>query len=138
MPVEISVPFRLGPDNQIAVESDINAQTRQHVMSLINTEPGERTVLGDYGIPLAEMLFEDDDELVANEIATDISNALRTFEPGVVIKDVSAVHGPEGDGLAQVKVQYYRTEAPDSPVASRNVNIAVISPSGKVSEVIRS
>ena len=106
-------------------------------MSLINTEPGERVVLGDYGVPLAEMVFEEGDDAVASIVAQDISNGLATYEPGVQVKGVTAVPGMLMDGLSQVNVQYYRTDAPDSPVVSRNMNVAVISANGKVSEVIR-
>lgn len=137
MPSEISIPFRLGPDHKIATEAIPGAQIRQHVMSLINTEPGERVVLGDYGVPLAEMVFEENDESVAQVIEQDLRSALEKFEPGVQIKTLSAVPGMTGDGLSQINLQYYRTDAPDTPAVSRNMNVAVISASGKVSEVIR-
>jgi phage baseplate assembly protein W len=138
MPSEISIPFRLGPDNKLAAESDPNAQIRQHVNSLINTEPGERVVLGNYGVPLSEMLFEGDDEVVAGDLASDIADAMATFEPGVGIRQIARVPGPDGDGLSVVSVQYLRTDSPTTSIAaSRSQNVAVISASGKVSEVIR-
>lgn len=139
MPVEISIPFRLGPDKRIATESNPDAQIRQHVMSLVNTEPGERVVLGDYGVPLSDLVFEDGDVVVANALAIDIANALGTFEPGVAIQEI--VPGPTrstGDGLDTVNVKYLRTDAPTSSTSvSRSQNVAVISTGGHVSEVIR-
>lgn len=137
MPIEISIPFRLGPDKTVATEVIPDAQIRQHVMSLINTEPGERVVLGDYGVPLAEMVFEENDETVSTIVAQDIQDGLAKYEPGVLVRGVSAVPGMTGDGLSRVNVAYYRTDAPDSPVVSRNMNAAVVTASGKVIEVVR-
>lgn len=138
MPSEISVPFRLGPDKRIATESNPDAQIRQHVMSLINTEPGERVILGDYGVPVSSLVFESDNVAVASDLASDIADALSTFEPGVAIKEIAPVAGEAGDGLATVSVRYLRTDAPTSSnVVSRSQNVAVISTGGRVSEVIR-
>lgn len=138
MSSEISIPFRLGADNTVAYETDPNTQIRQHVDSLINTEPGERVVLGDYGVPLAEMIFEGPDEVIASDLASDISSALATYEPGVLIQQIAPVAGAAGDGLATVSVQYLRTDSPTTNIAaSRSQNVAVISSSGQVSEVVR-
>jgi phage baseplate assembly protein W len=140
MPLEISVPFRLGPDNKIASESNPDAQIRQHVMSLVNTEPGERVVLGDYGVAISSLVFETDDVKVARDLSTDIEDMLATYEPGVALQGVtpSATSGEAGDGIASVDVHYMRTDAPStSSAASRSQNVAVISSGGKVSEVIR-
>lgn len=137
MPVEIAIPFRLNAGGGIAVESNPNAQIRQHVMSLINTEPSERVVLGDYGVPLSDALFAEGDEIVAVELGDAIASALAKWEPGVVLMNVGAVPGPEADGLATIDVKYLRSDAPDSNVSGRNSNIAVIRVGGRVDEVIR-
>jgi phage baseplate assembly protein W len=138
MPSEISIPFRLGPDSKIAVETDPNAQIRQHVMSLVNTEPGERVVLAEYGVPLSDALFEGSDEVVAQDVALDIAEAMATYEPGVKIQEIAPVPGNSGDGLATVSFKYLRTDSPTTNIAvARNQNVAVITAGGKVSEVIR-
>lgn len=133
----MAIPFRLDADNRVAVESNPDRQIRQHVMSLINTEPGERVAMGDYGVGLSHALFENGDETVALDLGDEIQSALARWEPGVVIQSVRGVPGMSGDGLAQVDVQYLRTDAPDTFVAGRNTNIAVISASGHVNEVVR-
>lgn len=137
MPLEIAAPFRLDADNRIATVSDPNAQIRQHVMSLINTEPGERAVIGGYGVPLSDSLFEEGDEAVALEIGDMIKQAMATWEPGVLLRRVEAVPGASGDGLSQVAVEYLRTDAPDTPTSGRSTNVAVIRVGGHVNEVVR-
>lgn len=139
MPSEISIPFQLGADQTILAETNPDAQIRQHVMSLVNTEPGERVVLGDYGVPLADSLFESADEVVAADVTVDISDAMSTYEPGIVIQNLTPVAGEPGDGLATIQFQYLRADAATTSIAiSAQQNVAVITASGQVSEVIRS
>jgi len=138
MPDEIAVPFRLDSGGGIAVESNPNAQIRQHVMSLINTEPSERAVLGDYGVALEEQLFtNDDNESVAQHLADQISAAFAQWEPGVRLQNVTAIPGSLGDGTATVDVQYLRVDAPDTTVSGTGTNVAVIRVGGHVDEVVR-
>ena len=136
MPSEIAVPFRLDENNRIAAVSNHDAQIRQHVMSLVNTSPGERSVYADYGIPLSDVLFEEDDEQIVSDLAEDISERLSRYEPGVALRDVKAIPGT--DEAVTFEVVYERADAPGSSSFTRqHANVAVISESGQVSEVIR-
>lgn len=137
MPVEIAIPFRLDTEGRIAGESNPNRQIRQHVMSLINTEPGERVVLGDYGVALSDGLFEEDDESVAIDLGDEILAALARWEPGIRLGHVGAVQGQRGDGIALVEVQYQRADAPDTQGEGNSSNVAVLHVGGRVSEVVR-
>lgn len=136
MPSEIAVPFRLDENNRIAVVSNPDTQIRQHVMALVNTAPGERVVAGDYGVPIVDVLFEDDDDQVASDLAADLSARMARFEPGVTLRDVRAVPGV--DGSRRFDVVYERADAPGSSDFTRqHANVAVISEAGQVSEVVR-
>ena len=137
MPIEIAIPFRLDEARGIASESVPDRQIRQHVMSLINTEPGERVVLGDYGVGLSDALFEGDDETVAIDLGDEIMASFARWEPGIQLGHVGAVPGPRGDGLSTVEVRYLRTDAPDTQVPGQRTNVAVIAVGGHVTEVVR-
>jgi phage baseplate assembly protein W len=138
MPTEMLYPFAIGPDGSIASTGDPDKQIRQHVLTLINTEPGERAVRAEYGVPTQELLFAPDDALVAESIATKAKTALGRYEPGVVLQSVVPVVNPEGSGIAQVTVNYIRREsATSSSSLSRNTNTAVIEVGGHVNEVVR-
>lgn len=137
MPIEIAVPFRLASGGGIATTSDPNEQIRNHVMSLINTEPWERAVLIDYGTPLDEQMFENDDEAVAAELAENIRTSMATWEPGVTVLSIRNVPTPAGDGVSSVDVRYSRVDAPDTGVRGTGTNIAVIRVGGHVDEVVR-
>lgn len=136
MPIEMRIPFRLDQGGGIATTSDPNEQIRNHVMSLINTEPSERAVLIDYGVPLEEQLFENGDVAVATELADYINSAMAQWEPGVVVQHVIPVTTESGDGLVSVDVRYQRVDAPTSDL-SKNTNMAVIRVGGHVDEVVR-
>jgi phage baseplate assembly protein W len=138
MPKEIAIPFRLDARKGIAVEENINGQIRQHVNSLIHTAPGERVMLPTYGVPLADALFEGDDEWVAENLRAAIEAGFRTWEPGVSLREV-AVSGSQvsGDGRADVNVGYYRVDAPTSTGTGRKTNFASVSEGGTVTERTR-
>lgn len=137
MPIEIAIPFRLDPGGGVASTSNPNEQIRNHVMSLINTEPWERPMLADYGIPLDEQLFENDDVAVAAELADMVRNSMATWEPGVAVHSIQPVASETGDGLATVDVRYVRTDAPTSGLGGSGTNVAVIRVGGHVDEVVR-
>lgn len=138
MPSEISIPFRLTASGGIASESNPDRQIRNHVMSLINTNPGERVVLTDYGVPLLDALFEDGDETVATIISDQIQNAFAIWEPGIVLESVAPdPNGKYGDGLTVVDVEYARADSPESANTTRKTNTAIIRVGGDVREVIR-
>lgn len=137
MPKEIAIPFSLDAKKGIAVEENVNAQIRQHVNSLIHTAPGERVMNTTYGVPLADSLFESDDEWVAENLRTAIDAAFRTWEPGVALKEVSVSRGNSGDGRADVNVGYYRMDAPTSTGSGRKSNTASVSEGGTVTERTR-
>lgn len=136
MPVEIAIPFRLDDTGRVAVEANPNAQIRQHVMSLINTEPSQRVVLSNYGVPLSRSLFANNDESVAFELAELIKSAFARWEPGVALSNVNAVPGQMGDGLATVAVNWIRQDAPEMHTA-KGTNVATIRIGGHVDERVR-
>lgn len=138
MPSEIAIPFRLDSSGRISVTSNPNDQIRQHVLSLINTAPTERAVLIDYGVPLEEEVFENDDVAVATDLQNTISQAFKTWEPGIGLLGVTMDQDRTGNGTAAVNVKYLRTDAPDTAVRGDGYNTAVIRVGGHVDEVVRS
>ena len=55
------------------------------VMNLISTEIGERLNLVEYGINLSDHLFEQIDDITAWQLKIEIINAIRRWEPRVVL-----------------------------------------------------
>ena len=137
MSSEIAIPFRLAPDGRIATETRPNAQIKQHVYSLVLTEPGERVMLPTYGVPLTTSIFELDDEFTQAHLLTMVQNAMAAWEPGIEILSIEPGNNISGDGVSAIQVNYLRREAADTPVAGRKVNTAFIGINGKVTEIVR-
>lgn len=139
MSSEIMVPFQLDSTGQVAVVTDPDTQIAQHVMSLVSTQPGERTVIADYGCGLASLLFEQESS-VLTDAAQDITMAFAQWEPGVVLTTVapSPNNSWQGDEV-NIQVGYMRADsakviAPGAPPSS---NYAIIQVGGHVTETVR-
>jgi phage baseplate assembly protein W len=138
MPSEIAVPFALTPEGSIAVETDPDRQISSHIKVLVGTNPGERVMLPGYGVPLASLLFEQDNDLVEEDIRDLVVAALGTWEPGAFVTRVTPEYDNDGYGMATVNVEFTRTESPSSPDGlARNVNTVTISAAGDVREEVR-
>jgi phage baseplate assembly protein W len=137
MPTEIAVPFRLASDGTIAVETSPDRQIAQHVHALVGTQPGERVMLPDYGVPVADLLFDPDASFVAQEISRAVTGAFNTYEPGVVLQKATPIPDASQLSLARIEVDYMRRESGSSPSSlSLQTNTAVVRVGGTVSEVI--
>lgn len=136
MPLEIDIPFRLDHSGKVLATSDPNRQIRNHVMSLVNTNPGERPIIRDYGVPLLRSLFETGTNTVAGMLGTTIRTAMAKWEPGVRLLSVNPVPTDNTGGTVIVDVQYERIDAPNT-TGSGSTNYASIRVGGHVSEVVR-
>ena len=135
---EIGLPFSLTPAGGITVQGNPNRQIAQHVNGLVATQPGERVMLGNYGVNTAALLFEPNQNLVAQELHDNVAAALTRWEPGALLRNVNIIQGNIGDGQATIEVDYIRSEdANTPPQLARNVNTATLRVGGTVDEVIR-
>ena len=138
MPVEIMHPFSVSRNGGISATADPDKQINQHVNTLLSTEPGERRVQFDYGLPTRSLLFENGPNLLAMGLTEQVRSKMAVYEPGVLIQRLDAEPSPEGSGLAEVRLDYTRRESPLSPSGiARNTNVAVINVGGTVDEVVR-
>lgn len=138
MPSEIAHPFHVGPDGRIATITDPDAQVRQHVLALVNTEPGDRLMLPGYGVASSQFLFEDATDEIPIRLGTLVENAFASWESGVGLISTTIPENliPEREPVERMDIQYVRKGAPESSSGTR-ANYAVISASGTVKEVIR-
>jgi phage baseplate assembly protein W len=137
MPTEIAIPFRLASDGTIAVETNPDRQIDQHVRALIGTQPGERVMLPDYGVPVADLLFDPDASFVAQEVSRAVERAFTAYEPGVVLRRAVPVPDATQQSLARIDVDFMRRDSGKSPSSiAVQTNTAIVRVGGAVSEVI--
>jgi phage baseplate assembly protein W len=85
MGTEILQPFQLDQNGQIASTSDTNTQIDQHLLGLVSTNPGERVMLPNYGIPTFKYLFSMNSADNQQAFLTSAQNALAAWEPSVTV-----------------------------------------------------
>lgn len=138
MPVELSHPFAVSHSGEISATANPDTQINQHVMALISTEPGERRVNFDYGMPTRSLLFENNANLIAAGITEQMRSKMALYEPGVLVERLEVLPSPTGSSTADIRLDYTRRESPLSPMGiAKNTNTAVIQVGGTVDEVVR-
>ena len=133
---EVMVPFQLDHQGRIASVSDDDARIRQHFLSLINTEPGERTVVANYGIPISALLFENTD-LVQQTLYTDIADSASYWEPGISVGQGIPVGQQESDSLVLLNLTYARNDSEVSGGVPSQTNTVVVGPGGVLTTITR-
>jgi uncharacterized protein len=129
---EILQPFQLAPSGGVAVTAVPSQQVQQHLQSLVSTNPGDRLMQPQYGVPLAGYLFGLDRSQVALLANTDISVAIGKWEPMVSIRDVRTTLSNDSLGMLAITVEYSPGPAPSSSGAQ--VHTATILVGGDVIE----
>lgn len=118
MSIEILVPFQLTASGGVATTTDPGLQAQQHVTSLVSTNPGERLTLPGYGVPLAALVFASNDPVVIATIEQDVTNALASWEPSIIVRSVSPAAGVDpAEGIAMVNVDFQAGATAGSPGA---------------------
>jgi phage baseplate assembly protein W len=81
---------------------------RQSVTTILDTEPGERVMLPSFGCGLRRYLMEPNSLSTRTAMAEDITEALRLWEPRIVLTNVAVTPG-EDPSLVWIDIAYERT-----------------------------
>jgi Phage baseplate assembly protein W len=80
---------------------------RQSIEQILDTEPGERIMLPEFGCGLRRYLMEPNTLTTRTAIAKDVEGALARWEPRIQLTEVSVTPGDQPE-LAWVQVSYQR------------------------------
>tara|TARA_B100000287_G_scaffold16559_1_gene16654 strand:- start:1068 stop:1469 length:402 start_codon:yes stop_codon:yes gene_type:complete len=87
---DISMTFQANPLNMDLIAlKDANAIARS-VKNIVFTLPGERFFNEDFGSRISASLFENMDDITADEIVDEITESIENFEPRVKLINVEA------------------------------------------------
>jgi hypothetical protein len=100
-------PFRPGPDHAFSYVGGMDL-IRQSVTTILDTEPGERVMLPSFGCGLRRYLMEPNSLSTRTAMAEDITEALRLWEPRIVLTNVAVTPG-EDPSLVWIGIAYERT-----------------------------
>jgi phage baseplate assembly protein W len=129
MSIEIAVPFMLNFGGSVGITTDPDTQVMQHVRSLVETTPGERVMMPDYGIPMEGFVFESESGPDSIDVTNQVQTQMAKWEPTVNVVGVVPV-GDEMNGVVSVEVNY--TRGPNAPLASPVVSTATVLVGGEV------
>lgn len=125
---EILVPFQIGADGGIAWTDNRVKQASQHIFSIVATNPGERVMRPDYGVPLSRMMFEPDDEMVQADIKGRMLAALGKWAQRIEIVNIEAQSAVAWDATISFLISFRLP-------GSSELNTATITVGGTVTEV---
>jgi phage baseplate assembly protein W len=109
----------LDSSGSISTTTDPDVQVMQHVRSLIETSPGERVMMPDYGVLMEGFVFEPGVTPASLDITNQVQGQMAMWEPTVNVVGVIPV-GDEVNGVANVDVSFVHGSNAllASPVAS--------------------
>lgn len=133
MGTQMTIPFTVMETGAVSTETDIDVQTQQRIRAIVGTEPGQRAMRADLGIPLSRLLFGVDENLVDAELRQRVTRQMDVYEPGTEVTAITPVVNQTNDGIASLEIDF----APvlqASPVRV-SADAAVIKVGGTVVEV---
>lgn len=105
--VQMVVPFLIDSAGGISATTDTARIDHMAVMTLLATQPGERAMRPGYGVPTRELLFEADNPIIAQVLATGIQEAAVQYAPEITVTDVKVSPDDKiGDGTAVIDIGY--------------------------------
>lgn len=88
----MGIPYPVTKDPQGYFRSQGGVrQIKGDLMSLILTNPGERIMLPDFGVPLRDLIFEQNDFSLRLRAREMIIRAIETWEPRISIEQVEVL-----------------------------------------------
>lgn len=97
---DIGTPAPQGKD--IRVDKDMAAVINS-VTNILNTSPGERFLVPEFGINLKKFLFQPVSEAVANSIGAAIITGLERWEPRLTVDHIKVLGNPFGSVVKRFK-----------------------------------
>ena len=103
--IGVSLPFSLGKNGWFKATKTVSEQTKSNLKNLLLTVKGERVNQPELGCDLFNVLFEPMDDSLSGKIDTSIREAVSTWLPHVILKNV-AVDITENENLVNISVTF--------------------------------
>lgn len=123
MSFEIRIPFGLNQFGSVTSITSPDEQAMQHVKSIVATNPGERVMLPEYGIPLRTYVFEPDPVAVTQQIHTDVVTQMAEWEPSIQVLSIEPVIDPFEMGVVDLQVNFATNPVDDSKLSTATVSV---------------
>jgi phage baseplate assembly protein W len=88
-------------------------EIEQAIHLILATTPGERPMRPEFGCNLADFVFEPMEPTTFGRIAFSVEEAMRRWEPRIVVDDVSVRPDPDREECVLIELQYRIRESYD-------------------------
>ncbi|MEU4534290.1 GPW/gp25 family protein [Streptosporangium sp. NPDC023825] len=109
-PIAVDLPFRFGADGGVVTGDDLDRQIRQRLITIVGTEPSERVMLPQFGVPVASFLYEPHTPAIAVELRNLTEAQAAMWEPALKVQSVIPVRDDEGH-TTEIEMRYRRLNA---------------------------
>lgn len=133
MGTQMTIPFTVMENGSVSTETDTSTQISQRIRALVGTEPGQRAMRADLGIPLSRLLFGVSEGLVDAELQQRVTQQLDAYEPGTVVSAITPQLNASNDGIASLEIDF--TPVLSASPARQISDAAIIKVGGTVREV---
>lgn len=113
---DLNITFKPHPVTGDLIVKKDDAAIKQSVVNLLLTSKGERPFQPDLGSDLRRLLFETLDVATASEIATNIRETLKDYEPRISILSIEVDANYDDNGF-DVALEFEIIGREDFPVA---------------------
>lgn len=70
-------------------------QVKSDLLVLLLTEPGERVMLPEFGTPLKQFFFDQNDSVIVGRIREVIANSIKTWEPRIAVTAIDVTNSQD-------------------------------------------
>lgn len=124
MPNEIAFPFAVDRTGGIAFAASEVDVARQHIVSAVGTQPGERVMRPQYGCDTMSHLFDPNDAVTGGLLEAEIRQAVGELVPEVTLTEV-AIGGDVGSGTVTITTAFVLNRTGEAAEAVTTIHTAV-------------
>src|SRR5580700_2065509 len=100
-----SYPMRTDVTGSIALSSG-DRDVVEAIRLILGTSPGERPMRPEFGCKIHDRVFDSADASTAGDIAADVKDCLRRWEPRIIVRDVDVTVDSYDRAKLYVDVSY--------------------------------
>ncbi len=97
-----SFPVQITEDGAGIHLSEHEHNIQECIQLILNTQPGERQMLPEFGCPLQDLIFSTNSAGTRHEAESMVRSALARWEPRIDVDDVTA--RPDADNPNQIRI----------------------------------
>ena len=101
-----SFPVKVTEEGSGIWLSNFEQNIEECIHIILNTQPGERQMLPEFGCPLQDLIFSTNSAGTRHEAESMVRAALARWEPRIDVDDVSALPDPDNPNQIRIGIAY--------------------------------